>query len=157
MFSLSLSAADTRAQLRTAKFDVVEVVLVVDDDGRFAGAARLKDVLHAPDKTPLSSLAIKAWPVVGPDTDQEHAADLAHQHRVTAIPVLSADGRPLGLIPALALLEILAQEHHEDVHRLVGILKMRVGARHALDDPPLIRAGRRLPWLLVGLMHGDQC
>lgn len=91
MFSLSLSAADTRAQLRTAKFDVVEVVLVVDDDGRFAGAARLKDVLHAPDKTPLSSLAVKAWPVVGPDTDQEHAADLAHQHRVTAIPVLAAD------------------------------------------------------------------
>jgi magnesium transporter len=90
--------------------------------------------------------------VVAPDTDQEHAADLAHQHRVTAIPVLAADGKPLGLIPALALLEILAQEHHEDVHRLVGILKMRAGARHALDDPPLIRAGRRLPWLLVGLM-----
>jgi magnesium transporter len=70
---------------------------------------------------------------------------------------LAADGKPLGLIPTLALLEILAQGHHEDVHRLVGILKMRVGTRHALDDPPLIRAGRRLPWLLVGLMHGDQC
>jgi Mg/Co/Ni transporter MgtE len=79
MFSRSLSAADTRAQLRTAKFDVVEVVLVVDDDGRFTGAARLEDVLQAPDKTPLSSLAVKAWPVVGPETDQEHAADLAHQ------------------------------------------------------------------------------
>jgi len=152
MFSRSLSAADTRAQLRTANFDVVDAVLVVDDDGRFAGAAWLKDVLQAPDETPLSSLALKAWPVVAPDTDQEHAADLAHQHRVTAIPVLAADGKPLGLIPALALLEILAQEHHEDVHRLVGILKMRAGARHALDDPPLIRAGRRLPWLLVGLM-----
>jgi magnesium transporter len=152
MVSQNLSAADARVQLRTVNFDVVEVILVVDDDGRFAGAAQLKDVLQAPDETPLSSLAHKTWPVVRPDTDQEYAADLAHQHKVTAIPVLAADGKPLGLIPALALLEILAQEHHEDVHRLVGILKMRAGARHALDDPPLMRAGRRLPWLLVGLM-----
>lgn len=152
MFSRDLSAADARAQLRTAKFDAVDIILIVDDDGRFAGAANLKDVLQAPDDVPLSAVIIKDWPVAGPDTDQEHVAALAHQHRVTAIPVIAADGRPLGLIPAIALLETLAQEHHEDVHRLVGILKMRAGAGHALDDPPLLRAGRRLPWLLVGLL-----
>jgi magnesium transporter len=65
--------------------------------------------------------------------------------------VVEADGRPFGLIPALALLETLAQEHQEDLHRLAGILKQRAGAGHALDDPPLRRAGARLPWLLVGL------
>ena len=37
------------------------------------------------------------------------------------------------------------------MHRLAGILKMRSKDRHALDDPPWSRAGRRLPWLLVGL------
>jgi magnesium transporter len=65
--------------------------------------------------------------------------------------VVAADGHPLGLIPALALIETLAQEHHEDIHRLAGILRMRAKDRHALDDPPLSRAGRRLPWLLAGL------
>ena len=63
----------------------------------------------------MSSSSVKDWPVVGPDIDQEHAAALAHQHGVAAIPVVSADGRPLGLIPALALIETLAQEHREDV------------------------------------------
>jgi magnesium transporter len=99
----------------------------------------------------LSAVLIKDWPVASPETDQEHVADLAHQHKVPAIPVIGANGKPLGLIPAMALLEILAQEHHEDVHRLAGILKQRAGARHALDDRPLSRAGQRLPWLLVGL------
>lgn len=151
MFSTMLSAAGARALLHEMHFDTVDAVLVLDDEGHYAGTARLKDVLNAPDETSLSSLVRKDWPVVGPDIDQEHAAALAHQHSVAAIPVVAPDGRPLGLIPALALLETLAQEHHEDVHRLAGILRQRAGARHALDDPPLSRAGRRLPWLLVGL------
>jgi magnesium transporter len=150
-FGKSLSAAEARTLLRTTSFDAVDAVLILDDEGRFAGAAQLKDVLTAPDETPLSSLALKDWPVVGPDVDQEHAAALAHGRGVTAIPVVAGDGRPLGLIPALGLLETLAQEHHEDVHRLAGILRMRAKDRHALDDPPWSRAGHRLPWLLVGL------
>ena len=151
MFSTMLSAAGARALLHEMHFDTVDAVLVLDDEGHYAGTARLKDVLNAPDETSLSSLVRKDWPVVGPDIDQEHAGALAHQHSVAAIPVVAPDGRPLGLIPALALLETLAQEHHEDVHRLAGILRQRAGARHALDDPPLSRAGHRLPWLLVGL------
>ena len=150
IFRASLSAADARALLRTTNFDAIDAILVIDEEGHFSGAARLKDLLTAPDQASLVSLTLKDWPWVGPDVDQEHAAALAHQHGVTAIPVVAA-GRPLGLIPALALLETLAQEHHEDVHRLAGILKMRSKDRHALDDPPWSRAGRRLPWLLVGL------
>jgi magnesium transporter len=152
MFSTTLSAGGARALLHKMHFDTVDAVLVLDHEGHYAGTARLKDVLNAPDETSLSSLVRKDWPVVGPDIDQEHAAALAHEHSVAAIPVVSPDGRLLGLIPAIALLETLAQEHHEDVHRLAGILKQRAGARHALDDPPLSRAGRRLPWLLVGLV-----
>lgn len=49
------------------------------------------------------------------------------------------------------MLEILAREHREDVHRLVGILRGRAGALHALEDPPLRRVARRMPWLLIGL------
>lgn len=151
MFRGSLTAAEARALLHQTSFDNIEAVIVLDAMGRYAGAAGLKEVLRASDDRPLSSLMRKEWPRVLPDTDQEQAAATAHQYGVTAIPVVAADGRPLGLIPARALLETLTQEHHEDVHRLVGILKQGAGARHALEDPPFSRAGRRLPWLLVGL------
>jgi magnesium transporter len=151
MFSTILSATRARTLLHEMHFDTVDAVLVLDDEGHYVGTACLKDLLNASDETSLSSLVRKNWPVLPPNIDQEHAVALAHQHGVTAIPVVAPDGRPLGLIPALALLETLTQEHHEDVHRLAGILRQRAGAGHALEDPPLSRAGRRLPWLLVGL------
>jgi magnesium transporter len=147
----TLTAAEARAQLREKSYDAIDAVLVADKGGRYAGAAVLKDVLAAADATPLSTLASKEWPVVLPEVDQERAAQLAHAFRVTAIPVVTEDGRPLGLIPALALLDTLNLEHREDLHRLTGILKMGAKDRHALDDAPITRAGRRLPWLLVGL------
>jgi magnesium transporter len=151
IFDGTSTAAEARAQLHQRAYDAVDAVLILDESGRYAGAAHLNDVLAAADTTRLSSLVFKDWPVVGPEVDQEHAATIAREHRVSAVPVVTEDGRPLGLIPALALLDTLAQEHHEDVNRLAGILKMGARDRHALDDPPLIRAGRRLPWLLVGL------
>jgi Mg/Co/Ni transporter MgtE len=83
-FNQALSAAEARAQLRTAKFEAIDAVLIVDDGGRFAG----EDVLQAPDEVPLSAVLIKDWPVASPETDQEHVADLAHQHKVPAIPVI---------------------------------------------------------------------
>jgi magnesium transporter len=142
---------EVRAQLRKPGFESIEAVLALDAKGRYAGAASLGDVLRAPDSATLASVERKDWPRVSPDTDQEHAAGVAYHRGVTAIPVVEADGRPFGLVPALALLETLAQEHQEDLHRLAGILKQRAGARQALDDPPWRRAGARLPWLLVGL------
>ena len=47
---------------------------------------------------------------------------------------------------------MLGREHREDVHRLVGMLREREDARHALEDPPLRRVAHRLPWLLAGLV-----
>jgi magnesium transporter len=146
-----MSAAEARKLLQTQSFDAIEAAIIQDNQGHYSGVATLTDILTAPDETRLSSLARSDWPRVEPHTDQEHAAEIARRGGVATIPVVAADGLPLGLIPAQALLETLAQEHQEDVHRLVGILKQRAGTRHALEDPPMRRAGRRLPWLLVGL------
>jgi len=151
MLDGALTAGEARTRLAETAYDAVDAVLVLGGKGHYEATAHLKDVLAAADSTPLSSLARKTWPVVLPEVDQEHAAKLAHEFRVAAIPVVTVEGRPLGLIPPVALLDTLNQEHQEDLHRLAGILKMGAKDRHALDDPPILRAGRRLPWLLVGL------
>lgn len=76
MFSAILSAAGARALLHEMPFDSVDAVLVLNDEGHYAGTARLQDVLNAPDETSLSSLVRKDWPVVGPDIDQEQPQPL---------------------------------------------------------------------------------
>ena len=141
-----------KSRLATDDFQSRDLILGIDAEGRYAGAAALADVLLADDTTSLTAHLNADWPAVAAATDQEHAADVASKAGVTPLVVVGDDGRPLGWIPAARLLGVLAREHREDVHRLVGILKERDGARHVLDDPPLQRVRGRLPWLLVGLI-----
>jgi magnesium transporter len=132
--------------------EIADLILVIDDAGRYQGVVELKHILRACDNQPVSALMQPNWPIVSPDTDQEHAVAAASKSNVTALPVITREGKPLGVISPRTLLEVLAREHNEDIHRIVGILRERAGAEHALEDSPLRRAGQRLPWLLVGLV-----
>jgi magnesium transporter len=144
-------AGAVRAQLRTGAFDAVDLVVLTDREGRYAGVAPIGRLLAAGDETEMAALTDARWPAIASDTDQEHAVQAASLAGVAVLPVVGPDRRPIGVIPAAVLLEVLAREHREDVDRLVGILKERADARHALEDPPLRRVAHRLPWLLIGL------
>lgn len=76
--------------------------------------------------------------------------EVAKSEGVSVLVVVESS-KPVGLLSGTTLLRILAQEHHEDVDRMVGIMKERSGARHSLEDAPIHRFAQRLPWLLVGL------
>ncbi len=137
---------------RLASYAVVDIVIGIADDGRYAGAAAIGTLLRAAPDATIASLLLADWPAAPARMDQDHAADLAVQHRVAALPVVSEDGKPVGCIPPQTLLAILSQEHQEDVHRVVGMLKREETDRHALEDPPLTRVWLRLPWLVIGLL-----
>ena len=145
------TAGAARARLTREKPANVEIALVLAADGRLAGVVPMAKLLAAEASAPLAQLADPEFPRVRADLDQEHAASLALHHRVDAVPVVDADGRPLGVMPAQALLQVLRREHVEDLHRLAGIQRETARARHAIEDPPLRRAWHRLPWLVVGL------
>ena len=70
---------------------------------------------------------------------------------MSAVPVTDENGRLLGVVPPMVLLQILRHEHVEDIHRLAGIRHETVLARSAIEAPPVRRARDRLPWLLIGL------
>jgi magnesium transporter len=139
------------ARIATEKPASVELVLVVRADGRLSGVVPLQRLFAAKANTPLAKIQDAKFPRVQPKEDQEHAASLALHHGVDALPVVDADGRPLGVMPSQALLQVLRREHVEDLHVLAGIKRESSQARHAIEDPPLRRLQHRLPWLLVGL------
>ena len=129
----------------------VELVLVADAHGRLTGAAPLARVVALDGNDPIDKAVERDFPRVRPDTDQEHAASLALHHGVDALPVVDGEGCALGVMPAQALLQVLRQEHVEDLHVLGGIQREASKARHAIDDPPMRRVQHRLPWLVAGL------
>lgn len=149
--SRSETAAAVRARLEAQQYDLIDPVLVIGRDGRLAGVIALRTLFSAAAQAPLAQLLRTDWPVVRSTTDQEHAVEMARKARVPALPVVDASGRPLGCIPPERLLEIQSREHHEDVHRFVGMLRNH-SAERALESAPLSRVKLRLPWLLIGLI-----
>ena len=144
------TAAVVLARLAAEQPASVELVLVTADDGRLEGVVPMPR-LFAAGAAPLGQVMQRDFPRVRPNTDQEHAASLALHHGVDALPVVDAEGRALGVMPAQALMQVLRREHVEDLHVLAGIQREASQARHAIEDPPMRRVRHRLPWLLAGL------
>ncbi|MCU0898577.1 MAG: magnesium transporter [Burkholderiales bacterium] len=142
---------DARAKLGGGAFDAVDALYLVSADGRLEGIVPLTRLLAEPDDRPLRDVAVSPAPSVLPSADQEHVASLAIHHALTAVPVVDANGRLLGVVPALAIIDVLRHEHVEDLHRLAGIAREGRVARHAIEAPPTRRARDRLPWLFAGL------
>ncbi len=145
------TVGEVRDQIRTTNFETADLILLTDPAGRYLTAVELRSLVENGDATTLHDLARTDWPCVPSATDQEEAAAVAIRNNVTVLPVTDGEGRPIGVLSARTLIDILGHEHREDVHRIAGILREREGARHALEDPPLRRVALRLPWLLTGL------
>jgi magnesium transporter len=145
------TARDVLARLAEEKPASVELVLVVEKDGRLAGVVTIGRLFAAQEDARLGDAMDRDFPRVRPDDDQERAASLALHHGVNALPVLDRAGVPLGVMPTQALLQVLRREHVEDLHVLAGIQRETSQARHAIEDPPMRQARHRLPWLLAGL------
>jgi magnesium transporter len=139
------------ARLAQEKPAAVELVCVIDESGRLAGALPIARLFSLEPRAVLGEAMDRAFPRVRAEDDQEAAASLALHHGVDALPVVDREGELLGVMPAQALLQVLRREHIEDLHRLAGIRHDTSQARHAIEDPPLRRVRLRLPWLLVGL------
>jgi len=146
------TVAETIARLAREHPACAELVCVVDESGRFAGALPISRLFAAAPQKPVAEVMEAAFPRVSPEWDQEHAASLALHRGVNALPVVDPRGILVGVMPTQALLHVLRREHVEDLHRLSGIARETAAARHAIEDPPMRRARHRLPWLLAGLL-----
>jgi magnesium transporter len=139
------------ARLAAERPACLDLVLLADEQGRLAGALPLERLLRAAADETLGVLADPAYPRVHLMDDQERAANLALHHAVDALAVVDEAGKPLGVMPAQAIMQVLRREHVEDLHRFTGIHREEAKARHAIEDPPLRQLRHRLPWLLAGL------
>lgn len=147
----SETAAAALARFAAEKPANVELICVVDDAGCLLGVLPLARAFALAPDVRLGDAAQRDYPRVAPGDDQELAASVALHHGVDALPVVDAQGRLLGVMPAQAMMQVLRTEHVEDLHRLAGIQRETSRARHAIEDAPTRRARHRLPWLLAGL------
>jgi magnesium transporter len=124
------------AKLPGYPYESVGGVYVVDQEEHLQGVVRLPDLLLQPPARRVREVMMARPPTVAPTEDQERVADLALRHGLAEVPVVDGEGHLLGVVPPLALIDILRREHVEDIHRLAGILRENAHARDAIEAPP---------------------
>jgi magnesium transporter len=144
------SADAVRRALAGQRFESASHVVVCDGE-RFVGILPIEDLFAAPADARLGDLMDREAPAVAPGVDQEIAAWRAVRHRESALAVVDAQGRFVGVVPPHRLLAVLLTEHEEDLSRLGGFLKSSGAARESSEEAVERRLRHRLPWLLAGL------
>jgi magnesium transporter len=94
---------------------------VLDATGRLVGIVTLRALVTAPPGHRISEFMTTRIIRVVPETDQEEAARLVAQYDLTSLPVVTADGRLLGIITVDDVIDVLLEESNEDVLRFAGV------------------------------------
>jgi magnesium transporter len=146
-----MTAAETLAHLREADPEVESFneLYVLSPERRLLGVVPLHTVVTAPPARQLGDMMLRDVVTVAPEADQEEVARLVARYDVLALPVVTAEGRMLGIVTVDDVIDVLVSEGTEDVLRFAGI-----EGGPELDQPyfsvPLLRVvRRRVGWLLL--------
>lgn len=120
--------------------------LVTDSSGRLIGIIPLRKLLIARSSEWVRDHTETGVHAVTTDTDRENVAHQIDRYDCDMLPVVDAQGRPLGIVTVDDVIDIIRAEHTEDVQRSVG-----AGAREAVYSPIGTKIRSRFPWLLVNL------
>lgn len=146
-FAKSLPVRVALERIREARTRRIGDLLMVDDQGAFAGVVSLQDVVGAKPEQHLEELAQQGVIFVQPMTPREEVVELLNQHRLASLPVVDLHDRVVGVIRHAGLVDALQQDAAADLQQMVGGSK----EERALSKPWVGVKGR-LPWLHVNLV-----
>lgn len=124
--------------------ETINVIYVLNGEGRLAGVLSMRDLLLAPPDQPIDAFMTREPVSVTPDVDQQEGARLLAQYDLLAVPVVQDNGRMLGIVTVDDMIDVLVEEFDEDVAKLVG-----TDAEEMERRSPAQVARLRLPWLLI--------
>jgi magnesium transporter len=148
--SLNITAGEALAKLRKEgpEKETIYESYIVDSDRKLIGVISLKDLILAPTHSKLSDIMQTDIIFVRSSDDQEEAAQKIAKYDLLAIPVLNDSDALVGIITHDDVLDILQEEHTEDVEKLMAITASSGG--NYLEISSWDHFKRRVSWI-VGL------
>lgn len=122
-------------------------IYVTDESDILKGVVPLREIIISEPTTLIKDIMIENIISVPVDMDQEEVALVFDKYGFMVVPVVDQDGIILGIVTVDDVMEIMKDEHTEDMFRLAG-----------LDEEEKISGSvsgaikSRLPWLLVNLV-----
>ncbi|MBX3461655.1 MAG: magnesium transporter [Planctomycetes bacterium] len=143
---------------------------VVDRFGKLLGFVSLRDLIMAPEATPVGEIMKTDLVSVPAEADQEEAARLIRDYDLLALPVVDSSGRLVGIVTHDDAVDIVEEEAQEDFEKMAGVTGNRE-SDDFLAEPVLRQFRRRAPvicllalfWLMTAsviqgfeeLLHGN--
>ncbi len=111
------TAADAIALLKglDEDFETVRYLYLTDDDGRLCGVVTLNHLITANPDDPLIEISTEELVTANPEDDQEDVAEGIAKYNLLAMPVVADDGHILGIVTVDDALDVLEEEHAEDL------------------------------------------
>jgi magnesium transporter len=146
VFPADARATDVAAVLADSGRTSDHVVMLTDEDGRLRGTIDTLAVLLADPRVRLDTLGWQPTLAVQAFAHRDEVADAIESRRLTAMPVVDINERPVGLLSHGALARVAAQEAATDLQSMVGVSR---------EERALSSVGfavrKRLPWLQINL------
>lgn len=127
----------------------LEQIWITDDSLVLTGYVYLADLLRNKDKD-IRKLSYPIAKSVYATDDQEIVAKIAYKYDLAEIPVTDSEGRLIGLVPAEWAIDIMHDEHEEDLAYIHGITE----SSHDLywKKSSFQIAKDRTTWLIICLL-----
>ncbi len=136
---------------QAADAETLDAIYVVDESERARGFLRIRDVLLAEPGALVEDAMRVNLISVPPEMDQEEVARTLSKYDMNTLPVIDDRGQLLGVITADDILDVLAEEQSEDVHKMGAIDPL---SETYFDTSISTFIRKRAPWLLVLFVGG---
>ena len=143
---VTIAEAVAALQKRSAEFEMVFYVYVVDKRDHIVGVVSLRKLLTTPPSTQLKRVMVHDVISARTTDDQEKVARLVAEYNLLAVPIIGDEDRLVGIVTVDDVLDVLQEEAEEDLLALAG-----VSAEEHIDTRPSRSLRLRAPWLLVNL------
>ena len=121
-------------------------VILVDPKAAPVGYVTLGRILSAGREVPLRAIAEESFRTVEATDEESDVAYIFNQYHLISCPVVDSAGRLVGVITIDDAMNVLDEEHEEDMLRLAG-----VGDEASVTDGAFETMKQRLPWLVINL------
>ena len=129
-------------------FESVRYVYLSDEGNKLSGVVTLNALIVAQPETPLADICTREVITASPEDDQEDVAEDIAKYNLLAMPVVADDGHLLGIVTVDDALDVLEEEHAEDLQIAGGIASDDESA-HGGD---LLWLLRRNAWFFIWMV-----
>ncbi|MEZ5796708.1 MAG: magnesium transporter [Paracoccaceae bacterium] len=122
-------------------------MILIDPRLHPTGYVTLGRILSSGRAVRLRDIAEDSFRTISATDEEADVAYIFNQYHLISCPVVDDAGRLVGVITIDDAMNVLDEEHQEDMLRLAG-----VGDESSISDRVLETARQRLPWLFINLM-----